>query len=167
MRYFISGFVIVSLLAAPTSAQLGSAMTARSVWAVLVDADASGRILAVAQLEAPASGEVQGATHATVRIGPRRFVFAVARVATVGSPIGSTLVRLRDGSRPLSEVAALIAATLAGKTDLAILTKGTLETGIVTAIVPLLSGPLQVSTDGANPGHHRSRRPGDDGCCWS
>ena len=150
MRYFVLGFVLVSLLAAPANAQPGSAaMPATSVWAVLVDADARGRILAVAQLEAPASEGVQGATHAALRIGPRRVVFAVARVATVGSPIGSTLVRLRGGSLPVSEVVALIVAALAGKTDLAILTQGTLETGIVTAIAPLLSEPLQVSTDGA------------------
>jgi len=152
MRHFFIGVLLVSLLAAHAFAQPGQPSTSAVVLAVLVDGNpqAGGKILAVTPLDAPATTQVQSATHATLRIGARRFVFAVARVATVGSPVGSSFVRLRDGSQPLVNVAALLSAALVGGTDLAILTQGTLETGVVTAIVPLDSGrgPVRVATDG-------------------
>ncbi len=151
MRYLVSGLLLVSLLAAPTLAQPGPAAPSASVLAVLVDGNpnAGGRILAVAPLGTPASGEIQNASHIVLRIGARRFVFAIGQVAPVASPVGSTLVRLRDGTRPLFEMAALLSAALAGKTDLVILTQRTLDTGVVTAIVLLDPRSGGVATEGA------------------
>lgn len=143
MRHLISGLLLVSLLAEPTTAQPGPTATPPTlVLAVLVEGspNAGGKILSVSPLETPASADVQSATYATLRIGTRRFVFAIGRVAPIRSAVGSTLVRLRDGSRSLFEVAAVLSEALAGKRDLVLLTQGTLNTGVVVAIVPLSSG---------------------------
>lgn len=153
MRHLILGLVLVSLLAAPTVAQLAPAGPFASVLAVLVDGNpnAGGRILAITPLEAPASADLSAATYVTLRIGTRRFVFAIGRAAPVGSPVGASLVRLRSGNRTLSEAAVLLSAALTGKIALALLTEGTLDAGVVTAIVSLDPGGglARVATEGA------------------
>jgi hypothetical protein len=152
MRHLTLGLALLALGATPAFAQPGPAAPPASILVVLVDGNpnAGGAVLAVSPVEAPASREVQSASYTALRLGARRFVFAIEQVAPVGSPVGSTLVRLREGRRPLFEVAALLSAALAGRTNLVILTQGTLVTGVVTAVVPLdPQGGGRVATGGA------------------
>ena len=152
MRYLIVGLVLVTLYPLPTLAQPRPAAPA-PVFAIFVDGNpnSGGRILAISPLAAPASDEIQSASHAVLRIGARRFVFTVGRVAPVGSLVGATRVRLRDESLALVDVAALLSEALTGKRDLVVLTQGTLDAGVVTAIAQLDigSGPGRVAAQGA------------------
>ncbi len=152
MRCLLAWILLVGMLAAPALSQPLSAAPAQ-ILAVLIDGNpsAGGQIIAVMALNAPATSEVQSATYASLRIGTRRFVFTVARVAGVGTPAGSTLVQLRDGNRSLSEVAQLLVEALSGKTDLVVLTRGPIDTGVVTGIVLLSSGreSVRVAAEGA------------------
>lgn len=154
MRSLSVWFVLVSLLVTPALAQSGTPGGSAQSLAVFVEGlpSAGGRIIVALPLDAVAVREIQNATHVTLRLGPRRFVFAVAKIASVGMPVGSTLVRLRDGSRTLFAAAGLLFEAVAGKRDLVLLTQGTLSAGVVTAMIPLDrgQGPARVATQGAS-----------------
>lgn len=154
MRGPVCIILLAALLLLPGSAESRPASHSTQVRVALFEGNplSGGKVLRVAPLDTVAGSVERRALYAALHIGPRRFLFAVARPAGAGTPLGLMVVSLRDGNRTLFETVRLLEAALAGHVDLVVLTLGRPEAGVVTAIVPLPAGtePGAVSTEGAS-----------------
>lgn len=83
-----------------------------------------GRIIAVTRLDASATAEMQAATHGEVRVGTQGFVFAIARIASEGQQVGTTLMTVNGSTKSMNEVAAQLRAAALGRATLVVFTDG-------------------------------------------
>ena len=96
-------------------------------------------IVAVADLGTPVSAELaaRGITHVRLQSGTSGHVFAVARLAPAGQPIGNTMVQINGQTMTLAELSARLEAARRGEEDVVLFTTGPTTDAVVVGMTRL------------------------------
>jgi hypothetical protein len=151
MRYLLA-LALVVLLAVPAAAQSAQAESTVQATVIFYSAApaAGGRVVATSSLNAAATADTEGARYANLRVRTASFIFAVAKAAARGHPVGETTVRLNGTTRTLASIAADLQAGFAGTTAVLVFTKVTgssTQSGEAVAVVNTSNTAASASID--------------------
>jgi hypothetical protein len=122
--------IAVFSLAAAQSASLQARAAAQALFYAGAPSS-GGRLVARTGLEAAAQADLSQATHVVLEVAGKAYTFAIAQASRSAAEVQ---VAVNGTARTLAGVAAELQVGLAGKTSLAIFTKGSSSTQVVAIV---------------------------------